>query len=182
MLLLSLLAFWTYVIPEIASATFVVYPKLVSASVGRQERDTSGSVAVRTIYLDFGSESLISNLTLNANLFTGYLKSEIVAPNGSSREASGKVMDGCSYYVGKTAALQECPDGQITGVLGVGRRVFTLEPLSAEGKSRGAHNFTEIRGRRGATGGPIRSEGICFEVVHKVQFNSIYSSHFLFES
>ena len=156
MLLLSLLALWTNVIPEIASTTFVVFPRLVS--VGRQKR--SGSDAPCTMYLDFGRESLISNLTLNANLLSGQLKSEIVAPNGSSREArGGEVTDECSYYVGKTAAIQECPGGQITGVIGVGRRLFTLEPLSSGGKSQGAHHFSQIRSRRGATNGPLRSEG-----------------------
>ena len=160
MLLLSLLVFWANVIPEIASTTFVVYPRLDTGwYVGKQKRDVRVSDAIRTIYFDFGSESLISNLTLNDNFFPGHLKSEIVAPNGSSREVSGAKMDGCSYYVGKNAAIQECPGGQITGVLGVGSRIFTLEPLSKEGESQGAHNFTEMRGRRGATGGPLRSEG-----------------------
>ena len=158
MLLLSLLALWTNVIPEIASTTFVVYPRLVSVS--RQKRGVSGLDASCVMYLDFGRESLISNLTLNSNLLSGQLKSEIVAPNGSSREArGGEVTDECSYYVGKTAAIQECPGGQITGVIGVGRRLFTLEPLSSGGKSQGAHHFSQIRSRRGATNGPLRSEG-----------------------
>ena len=66
-------------------------------------------------------------------------------------------MDGCSYYTGKDGAFQECPDGQITGVLGVGRRFFTIEPLIAEAKPN-AHKFTEIRSRQDMAN-VIRSEG-----------------------
>ena len=58
-----------------------------------------------------------------------------------------KVVDGCSYYTGKDGAIQECPDGQITGVLGVGRRFFTIEPFLSEAKPND-HKFTEIRSRR----------------------------------
>ena len=162
MLLLSLLTFWTNVITEIASTSFIAYPRL--ESVGPQKRDVSGPETVRTIHLDFGSEFLISNLTINTKFFVGHLKSNTVAQNGSLRESNGEVEDGCYYYLGRNAAIQECPGNQITGILGVGRRLFTLEPLSAGEKSNGAHNITEIRGRREATGAPLGNEGNLYNV------------------
>ena len=152
MVLLSLLAFWTN-ISAITSTSFIVYPRLVSR--GRLKRDLNGSDTVRTVYFHFGGESLISNLFLNANLITGRLESEVLSRNGMPRKSSGELVDRCSYYIGKNAAIQECPGGQITGVLGKGRRLFTLEPLSVPG----AHNFTEVRVRRDATRGPPQSEG-----------------------
>ena len=155
-MLLSMLAFWTN-ISAITSTSFIVYPRLVSR--GRLKRDLNGSDTVRTVYFHFGGESLISNLFLNANLITGRLESEVLSRNGMPRKSSGELVDRCSYYIGKNAAIQECPGGQITGVLGKGRRIFTLEPLSVNGDLPCAHNFTEVRVRRDATRGPPQSEG-----------------------
>ena len=160
-----MLAFWTN-ISAITSTSFIVYPRLVSR--GRLKRDLNGSDTVRTVYFHFGGESLISNLFLNANLITGRLESEVLSRNGMPRKSSGELVDRCSYYIGKNAAIQECPGGQITGVLGKGRRLFTLEPLSVPG----AHNFTEVcvrRVRRDATRGPPQSEGYFSHILILIQ-------------
>ena len=80
--------FCTIAVADLVPDAYIVYPSFLPTD--RQKRDNSGAAGFRTIFFSFGNESLVSNLSINDKFLAGYLTTEIVSPDGSSREAIGR--------------------------------------------------------------------------------------------
>ena len=92
---LLIFAFCTFAIADLVPAAYIVHPRLLPAD--RQKRDTSDAADVRTLFFYFGNESLSTNLSLNDKFLGGYITTEIVSPDGSSREARGRKVIGRTF-------------------------------------------------------------------------------------